>query len=660
MASFAKGFITLFVLFILIYPVFGSNSLSDLEEEKQIQFFKILKSAKPAPNPPGPLYDEGESASREHTRTVGYNLQTGETTLFGKSDAKNLPLKDRGRLSVQPFYIGFIDDIQQLTHEELMKLEGVDCLDCPDSRIVPTPPTPVIYSLDYPWCTVSKLLLRFESGGQDYYYVCSAVSAGDFHLLTAGHCIFNWDPNKDGDTRDGAWASEIWAWPGQTDRVDPEDRPDAPYGVAKSVYLRSYIGWTQDHNYDHDWGLITLDRRVGQRTGWMGRETGTSSSLHFTGYPAEEPYVPPDTLVQYHGYDENNVQFYLLHRIVMQAFVYGGHSGGPTWRYSDPDRYINGINSTSDRVGNAIMTYLTNGKRTDLNSWMATDETDRPPTSRPDLIEYVFNTSDKDLYTNVLEQGDSFSLKYNVLNAGFSNSGDITVNFYLSTNDIISSNDNLIGTAALADLDAWSYVINSTSLTVPIDFPVGTYYVGWIMSCAQLEYNVDNNAVVISKETLTVNPKVYLNCSNAITLAPGIPYQGSTTGGYSNVDYYSCVDWFESGPEVTHKITIQRASRLEARLDYQSNPDLDLFILGMCNEYICWAYGEDTATLSVASPGTYYIVVDGRNAAHGDYTLIVDTTEVDVPALGRGVIGWMILMMSLSILMTLRKRKQRL
>ena len=89
-------------------------------------------------------------------------------------------------------------------------------------------------------------------------------------------------------------------------------------------------------------------------TGWMGREWGaTTSSLNFDGYPAEAPYVPSDNPFQYPGYDANNVLGYTCCRIQLGAYIYGGHSGGPEWRFDGTNRYVEGVNSTSNRAGYA-------------------------------------------------------------------------------------------------------------------------------------------------------------------------------------------------------------------------------------------------------------------------------------------------------------------
>lgn len=115
-----------------------------------------------------------------------------------------------------------------------------------------------------------------------------------------------------------------------------------------------------------------------------------------------------------------------------------------------------------------------------------------------------------------------------------------------------------------------------------------------------------------------------LDCNNAIVLTPGVPYNGSTAEGPSNVDAYSCVAWNESGPEVVHRIATNTDGDITATLSNVS-VDLDVFILSDCDPESCVAYGGVSAHYSDAPAGTYYIVVDGFLGVSGSYTLTVET-----------------------------------
>ena len=63
-----------------------------------------------------------------------------------------------------------------------------------------------------------------------------------------------------------------------------------PYGSAYAVYMRSYQGWTRDRDSNHDFGLITLDRSIGNSTGWFGYASYASVNgltANLGGYPGD-------------------------------------------------------------------------------------------------------------------------------------------------------------------------------------------------------------------------------------------------------------------------------------------------------------------------------------------------------------------------------------
>ncbi len=492
---FRVGSIVVALWAVLAIP---ATAEEDPDTMERLRLLEIMRTARPAPNPPSVEgFSPLETDSPEQRATIQYDPASGTETVLPASatDAGEQPLWDGPGAGAGA---GFEDP------------EGWDLT---VEGTTPTPPTAHPDNTASPWNTIHKLLMRFNVGGTDYYYVCSGWAAGSFHVVTAGHCVYSWDPNGDGNTSDRTWASEIWVWAGQGDVVepvgDPSIAPDRPFGEAKGVLFRSYTGWTDSHNFSHDWGVITLNRRDGDHTGWMGRESDCANSLNFSGYPTETPYVPSGSVVQYYGYDADNVVICWPYTIDLDAYIYGGHSGGPSWRYegSTGNRYVEGIHSTSNRVGSATDTRLTSAKRSSLDGWMADDESERPPVSRPDLIEYDFDGNNrKDLLTNAAAQGETVQVEYNLLNSGFAATGTFTVSFYLSTNRIISTSDSLIGTRSHS-LSAWSFLNPTTSLTVPVSVPTGSYYLGWIASGGASEYTTSNNAVVIGDETLTVTPQ---------------------------------------------------------------------------------------------------------------------------------------------------------
>ena len=490
-------------------PIWAQQVAPDAEVEFD-ELREILLKARPVA-PQGRYYDQRESDDPLRHSRISINLITGEETSIPSDPAdasgptvgvgkRPEPARRADGWAAQwaPAELG--EDPASINRD------GRSC----------SPPPRSLATHDYPWNTTYKLLMRFDVSGTDYYLVCSASSFGSFHLLTAGHCIYNHDPNGDGNTADAKWADEIWAWAAQTDVVNPFGGADYPYGFAKVTILDTYYGWIDNQDLNFDVAYVALDRRVGDRTGWMWREANlTTSMLNFNGYPAETPYVPAGELAQYPGSDSGNVLGYTTDRIQMCAYTYGGHSGGPVWRY-DPgtgNRFVQGVNSTSTRVGYAEATRLTTERLGHMDGRITNDSINVPPVARPDVTEFVFSYVDdtKDLSPNVVSQGQTFFVKYSLINAGFANTGAITVDFYLSTNATISTLDTKVGTATLGGIDgSWYYIVPDMPLVANVD--PGAYWVGWIMRSAVPEYGGDlnctndpcSNVVVVADETLTV------------------------------------------------------------------------------------------------------------------------------------------------------------
>jgi V8-like Glu-specific endopeptidase len=530
----------------LLLPILAtSQAVAQTEPEdataqgEEQRFLEILKSAPPAPVPPPGLVTPRPLSAESMGRLVAYDPATDEQGTAGPRRAPGgsglTPPAVLPHSPMTPREVGGTEPPAPPPGPA----EGLD--ETAGVLGTATPPSPYLFTHDFPFNTTYKLLMRFPSGGSDFFYVCSASSMGSFHLLTAGHCLYNHDPNNDGSTADAGFAAEVWAWAAQTDLVNPFGDPDHPYSFAKGVFQRTYVGWSQNADFDYDMAFLTLDRRDGTHTGWMGREAGMpATSLNFNGYPTEQPYVPPGEVRQYPGFDPGNVDAYTAFRILMSAFTYGGHSGGPVWRFDGTNRFVQGVNSTSNRAGSAAATLITSTRFNDITAVQAEDEAVRPPLARPDLAEYVFTTVDdrKDLLTNTVPESGSFQVEYNVFNTGFAPTGTITVEFYLSTNAVISTFDTLVGTLTLSSLDEFFFV--NPVATLPANVAPGTYFVGWILRGAVAEYGGDgdcngepcSNVVVIADETLTVTAcgdafEPDDSAGQASVLTPGAPQSHS-------------------------------------------------------------------------------------------------------------------------------------
>ncbi|MCK4546469.1 MAG: PPC domain-containing protein [Candidatus Eisenbacteria sp.] len=123
-----------------------------------------------------------------------------------------------------------------------------------------------------------------------------------------------------------------------------------------------------------------------------------------------------------------------------------------------------------------------------------------------------------------------------------------------------------------------------------------------------------------------------LDCSDAIPIYCDDVVTGDNTGAANNVETYGCVSWTESGGEVVYELVIPgpECYIVTAALS-DMICDLDVFILGSCEEADCITFGNTSATTPCLEPGTYYIVVDGYFGAECSYTLTITCEECTCP-----------------------------
>jgi len=115
-------------------------------------------------------------------------------------------------------------------------------------------------------------------------------------------------------------------------------------------------------------------------------------------------------------------------------------------------------------------------------------------------------------------------------------------------------------------------------------------------------------------------PAVRTPCGMAAaTLGCGDIVTVDTSTGTNNMGGYACSTWDESGPEHVYALPLAPGSwAITATMTFISGGDLDIFILeGGCDSDNCIAYGDASASATVAGDQTIYIVVDGYMGASG-------------------------------------------
>lgn len=137
------------------------------------------------------------------------------------------------------------------------------------------------------------------------------------------------------------------------------------------------------------------------------------------------------------------------------------------------------------------------------------------------------------------------------------------------------------------------------------------------------DYSNSNSAIV---GAVPNTMELHFDSTSVIELTNQVPYAGTTTDGFNNANLYEKISWHETGKEKLHKITTATAGRITATISGLSE-NLDVFILKYANRLSTLAYGDSTAILDDAEPGTYYVVVDGRYASESDYTLTISCPD---------------------------------
>jgi len=133
------------------------------------------------------------------------------------------------------------------------------------------------------------------------------------------------------------------------------------------------------------------------------------------------------------------------------------------------------------------------------------------------------------------------------------------------------------------------------------------------------------NFVVFSGANCPDSAPAPFDCTGATTIGLGT-VSGTTGDGRTGDVTYACSGQAETGPRKVYKVTTSSAGDLIATLS-NSSVDLDVFILKGCSPANCAAYGDTTASLVNAPAGTYYIVVDTKSDAAGNYNLTVSLTR---------------------------------
>jgi V8-like Glu-specific endopeptidase len=118
---------------------------------------------------------------------------------------------------------------------------------------------PVPDATAYPFSAVCKVITRWPNGT---FANGTGTLIGPRHVVTAAHIVYSHDR--------GGFARTIEVTPGLDGPGTGTHGWNTPFGIANSVLMHTFLGWTDRKKPTWDMALLTLDQDIGEETGWLG------------------------------------------------------------------------------------------------------------------------------------------------------------------------------------------------------------------------------------------------------------------------------------------------------------------------------------------------------------------------------------------------------
>ena len=205
---------------------------------------------------------------------------------------------------------------------------------------------------NYPWRVTSSLLITARDNSR---WIGTGWFIGPNTLVTAGHVVFIFDPNK--PDRHG-WVKRIEVMPGR-------DGSKLPFGMTISEIFHSVTGWTESGHHEYDYGAIKISTNLGSVVGTFGFGVLSRSELlrttgNLAGYPSDKPR---GTL----WYDNNRIASVTTRKVYYDIDTAGGQSGAAVYRIKSGKRTAFGVHAyggartnSATRITTPVFQNLTN------------------------------------------------------------------------------------------------------------------------------------------------------------------------------------------------------------------------------------------------------------------------------------------------------------
>ncbi|MEE2888063.1 MAG: trypsin-like serine protease, partial [Planctomycetota bacterium] len=317
--------------------------------------------------------------------------------------------------------------------------------------------------------------LRMVFPGSSSTWGGSGVLIDPYHVMTAGHCVYDHDL--------GGYASSITVIPAyDDDRSDP-----SPFGTASWTGSKLiWTGWVTNKQGKHDIAVIRLDRPIGALTSWFGYGYNTSCSFYkgttfYSGSYPIESHTGNDMYWRSGTFDycpnSRETRFWRL--------GYGGESGSGYYYKKSGSRYVHGVLSHGTwTVWHGDVTDIVRLNESKFDSVKSYLEGYRP--SSADIMPLYVRCDSS------VGRGDSLSVTFRILNYGRSDKNGFSYKIYLSTNDYISTSDTLLTSVTTSStVDDVSTKDFTKTVTIPSALTTGTWYIG-VMTTSS-DANSSNN-----------------------------------------------------------------------------------------------------------------------------------------------------------------------
>lgn len=131
----------------------------------------------------------------------------------------------------------------------------------PDRNIIGADDRYSCFSRQYPYKAAGMLELTYPDGT----FICSATLIAPNFVLTAAHCIFDWET--------GLWVTNMTFVPGRVNNLDGKNiRPFGRTGWSQVYKLAQFVGDYVAIGQYYDMAVIKLDQPIGEPHGCCGPE----------------------------------------------------------------------------------------------------------------------------------------------------------------------------------------------------------------------------------------------------------------------------------------------------------------------------------------------------------------------------------------------------